>query len=161
MIRFCVFWHRGGESCRHFRDLQKSIVILSNEAAWTRNVTLLMKTLPLEKMLIWRLIFWLWGGRGCIDASEISRNPSLFCQTEPLFCNTCRPHRCRPISRPLKLVQRKYLEEASSDCMGGKLGSAARAVWSALKVSTRVMDTQIVTQGPPQGSSTGVLHRGP
>jgi len=40
-----------------------------------------------------------------------------------------------------KLVQRKYLEEAGSNCMGGKLGSAARAVWSALKVSARVLDT--------------------
>ena len=34
------------ESCRRLRDLQKSIVILSNGAVWTRNVTLLMKTLP-------------------------------------------------------------------------------------------------------------------
>ena len=34
------------ESCRRLRDLQKSIVILSNGAIWTRNVTLLMKTLP-------------------------------------------------------------------------------------------------------------------
>ena len=33
------------ESCRRLRDLQKSIVILSNGAVWTRNVTLLMKTL--------------------------------------------------------------------------------------------------------------------
>ena len=42
-----------------------------------------MKALPLKKMWIWRSVFWLWGGRGCIDASEISRNQSLFCQTEP------------------------------------------------------------------------------
>ena len=33
------------ESCRRLRDLQKSIVILSNGAVWTRNVTLLMKFL--------------------------------------------------------------------------------------------------------------------
>ena len=38
------------ESCRRLRDLQKSIVILSN--VWTRNVTLLMKTLPPLKMII-------------------------------------------------------------------------------------------------------------
>ena len=34
------------ESCRRLRDLQKSVVILSNGAVWTRNLTLLMKTLP-------------------------------------------------------------------------------------------------------------------
>ena len=34
------------ESCRRLRDLQKSIVILSNGAIWTRNVSLLKKTLP-------------------------------------------------------------------------------------------------------------------
>ena len=33
------------ESCGHFQDLQKSIVILLSGAVWTRNVTLLMKTL--------------------------------------------------------------------------------------------------------------------
>ena len=37
------------ESCRHFRDLQKSIVILSNEAVWTRNMTCLIKTLPQKR----------------------------------------------------------------------------------------------------------------
>ena len=29
------------------------------------------------------LLFWLWLGRNRVDASEISRNQSLFCQTEP------------------------------------------------------------------------------
>ena len=93
-LNFCgIFWIFGqilrflapgrSESCRRLRDLQKSIVILSNGAVWTRNVTLLMKTLPPKQMLICCLVFWLWGGRGCIDASEISRNPSLFCQAEP------------------------------------------------------------------------------
>ena len=33
------------ESCRRLRDLQKSIVILSNGAVWTRNVSLLIKIL--------------------------------------------------------------------------------------------------------------------
>ena len=33
------------ESCRRLRDLQKSIVILSNGAIWTRNVSLLKNTL--------------------------------------------------------------------------------------------------------------------
>ena len=52
---FGIFWIFGqilgflvkirSESCRRLRDLQKSIVILSNGAVWTRNVTLLMKTL--------------------------------------------------------------------------------------------------------------------
>ena len=37
------------ESCRRFRDLQKSIVILSSGAVWTRSVKLLMKTLPPPK----------------------------------------------------------------------------------------------------------------
>ena len=45
------------ESCRRLRDLQKSIVILSNGAIWTRNVSLLKNTLPPKKMIIWRLIF--------------------------------------------------------------------------------------------------------
>ena len=40
------------ESCRRLRDLQKSIVILSNGAVWTRNVTLLMKELPPQKLII-------------------------------------------------------------------------------------------------------------
>ena len=37
------------ESCRRLRDLQKSIVILSNGAVLTRNASLLKKSLPLKK----------------------------------------------------------------------------------------------------------------
>ena len=35
---------RRSGKCRQFRDLQKSIVILSNGAAWIRNLTRSMKT---------------------------------------------------------------------------------------------------------------------
>ena len=45
----CFLTPGRSESCRRFRDLQKSIVILSNGAVWTRNVTLVMKTLPPNK----------------------------------------------------------------------------------------------------------------
>ena len=38
------------DSCRRLRDLQKSIVILSNGAVWTRNVTLLMKHYPVKNV---------------------------------------------------------------------------------------------------------------
>ena len=49
-VRLCVLLAPGrSESCRRFRDLQKSIVILSNGAVWARHVTLLMKTLPPKK----------------------------------------------------------------------------------------------------------------
>ena len=43
-IYFCFLAWGRTESCRRFRDLQKSIVILSNGGVWIRNVTYLTKT---------------------------------------------------------------------------------------------------------------------
>ena len=50
MMRFFFFALGKSGSCRRFRDLQKSVVLLSKRAVWTRSVTWLIKTLPLENV---------------------------------------------------------------------------------------------------------------
>ena len=62
------------ESCRHLRDLQKSIVILSNRAVWTQEVTFLMKTRPPKEC---RSDVWFLGFEEVGDVETLPRSPEI------------------------------------------------------------------------------------